>query len=855
MPPTLNHRLPLIALVLCCTTAVSGCASWQGPRIDPTGQRFIVWPGQQPVVAPAPYVGPPIVAPPPGAVVAAPSPAPTSTFQSMPTVVPSTPFGNVIAPPVYSDPPGMVTTGPFVGPANPVPVIPAVAVQGGPPIGPPIAALPALPPPPPIGPPIVAPPTPMPRCGCDFVRISPNGLIAPVGSEMILKAGIASQGELLANRRIEWSIARNGVGQFTELGFRDSGKLLGMWAAPQMIDSWTATSNTAVVQTTLNASNPNPGANVPVFRGEAWVTATSAVEGTSIITASSPDVSEFNQAHSTIYWIDAQWVLPQPTIAEPGRSRTLTTTLMRRTDGAPLAGWIVRYDVAGGAALGYEGGSSVETTTDAAGRASVEVSPKDVGGGVTNVGISIVRPQTVGPASMPRLELGRWATTITWNAGGPPVPLPAAPVSPSVPFTPVPLPAAPTNPAPAPSLPPSTTQPPPAPAPAATVPPADPYAAPPAAAAATGTPRLEITLRNAGPDQVAVGDYAAFELVVTNRGNAVARHIVITDRFDRGLRHPSAQPNEYTVTNATMGALPPNESATVRPTFQVVDGGQQCHEVTVTADGAAAVSQRACVTARQAALEVTIDLPRRGTVGASEKFSAVVKNTGDVPATNIELAVHCDPAIVLTAAERGHEPLPDGFLLKIDRLIPNERRTVIMQGMYRSPSNKACARALVTADGGVSVADEECVEILPPQDAAGSAGGAAATAPAVNDLRLTVAVNKNPARVGEKQLIEITVTNAGQQTEHQIYTRVFLPQEMTVDASQIQPQNESQAFGQEIRFAVIADLPPGQQKQYIIPVTPSRTGQDVQVRAQVAANGLATTTVDSERIGIISGSF
>jgi hypothetical protein len=64
--------------------------------------------------------------------------------------------------------------------------------------------------------------------------------------------------------------------------------------------------------------------------------------------------------------------------------RVLTTTVIRRTDGSPLTGWIVRYEVGSGASLGYEGGNFVEVPVDANGRASVEVSPNDAGGGATS---------------------------------------------------------------------------------------------------------------------------------------------------------------------------------------------------------------------------------------------------------------------------------------------------------------------------------------------------------------------------------------------------------------------------------------------------------------------------------------
>ena len=303
---------------------------------------------------------------------------------------------------------------------------------------------------------------------------------------------------------------------------------------------------------TLNTRTPDPNDDVPIYRGESWVTVTSAQEGISIVTATAPNLCEFNQAHSTIYWIDAQWVFAPSAIVEPGRPHTLTTTLMRRTDGAPLAGWIVRYDVGDSAALGYEGGSATEATTDSAGRASVEVSPKDPGGGATNVCITIIRPQTVGPASMPRLELGRGGATVTWNAAAPVPVAPAVPVTPGPPGpsgTPLPPPAPPSSsaPIPPPSLPPTTTPPaqPPAAAPPAAAPAPDPYRPP--AAAATGKPKLEVNLRAAGPEQVSVGEYAGFDLTVTNRGDGVANNVRVSDRYDRGLKHPSAATNERPV--------------------------------------------------------------------------------------------------------------------------------------------------------------------------------------------------------------------------------------------------------------------------------------------------------------------
>ena len=269
-----------------------------------------------------------------------------------------------------------------------------------------------------------------------------------------------------------------------------------------------------------------------------------------------------------------------------------------------------------------------------------------------------------------------------------------------------------------------------------------------------------------------------------------------------------------------MKDLEPNESQSIPLTFQVVDGGTQCHVATVTADGADPVSQKGCVTVRQASLEVTITGDRTRQVGEIAEFKTVVKNTGDVAATNIELVIHCDPAIVPTMAERGYQQLANGdILLKIDRLEPSERRTFGLNGQCRSDSKRACARATVTADGSINQAAEACVEILPPLHPR-SPGSSAA--PAGNNLRLIVTTTKNPARVGEKQLINVIIENAGQVSETKVSMRVIMPSEFTVDATQIQPQGQATINGNEIDFATIAKLPAGQQQQYVIGSSPEQ---------------------------------
>ena len=111
--------------------------------------------------------------------------------------------------------------------------------------------------------------------------------------------------------------------------------------------------------------------------------------------------------------IDAQWAIPASTTAEGGRALVLTTIVGRRSVQAPLAGWIVRYEVTG-AAASVGGMSTVDVPTDAAGRASVEVAPADAGGGTAVINIVLLQP---GQPGTPPVEVARGGSTITWTPG------------------------------------------------------------------------------------------------------------------------------------------------------------------------------------------------------------------------------------------------------------------------------------------------------------------------------------------------------------------------------------------------------------------------------------------------------
>ena len=219
-----------------------------------------------------------------------------------------------------------------------------------------------------------------------------------------------------------------------------------------------------------------------------------------------------------------------------------------------------------------------------------------------------------------------------------------------------------------------------------------------------GRPQLDVTLRRLGTEAIAVGDYVRFEVTVLNKGDGTARKIEVRDRFDRGLSHPSAKAGDYSVEYLGMRDLAPGESAALPSplTFQVVAPGQQCHEVTVSAEGATPITRSACISTQQSTVEVSVTGERLHVVGENAAFKIVVRNTGDVAATNLEVVSLCDPGLTPTVTEEGHERLADGSIrYRIERLEAGSQRTIRLVAQCVAPGNNVCNHVTVTSGGQV----------------------------------------------------------------------------------------------------------------------------------------------------------
>jgi uncharacterized repeat protein (TIGR01451 family) len=282
------------------------------------------------------------------------------------------------------------------------------------------------------GPPVVAgppypnpyqppPPSPLPKDPVILI-LTPSVTSAPVGSEVLLIAGVGSaDGYLRCNQRLEWTVPQGSVGQFIDIGKNDFVDiLLGDYNRPRLVNSVYGIGSTASKDEQVKRAPPAQAEEIAILPGQGWIKITSPIEGISTVAVTAPkivNVAERTKT-ATIYWTDATWRFPPPAINSAGAKHVFTTTVMRQTNQSPSPGWVVKYSITGGPPAGFspDGASSIEVPTDAAGQASAEIFQKTPAHGTNQIAIEVVRPAELPGAGGQRMTVGTGSTMQTWTA-------------------------------------------------------------------------------------------------------------------------------------------------------------------------------------------------------------------------------------------------------------------------------------------------------------------------------------------------------------------------------------------------------------------------------------------------------
>lgn len=735
------------------------------------------------------------------------------------------------------------------------------------------------------------------------ICLNPAQVVAPVGSEVLLVAGVNDpKGTPQVNRRVEWSLEPGGVGHFIDVAGADKLHLLHSASdRPRKVTQTYAIGNTLKHATLLTRGTPTPEDDAYIQRGQTWVTVTSPVEGESFVTAHSPQVFAWD-AHtktSNIVWVDAQWAFPPPTINPAGTRQTLTTVVTRFTDRGPATGWRVRYEIVDGPSAGFapDGQQVVEVGTNELGQASVEIFQQQPSSGTNQINVQLIRPAELGGVSNRRLVLATAMTSVTWstpdaelivtgpsqaavgatltyrvdvrNPGNSPISGAVATIQPPQGLTltgSTPQPDAPgTLRFNVGSL---------APGESRTI--SLDYRADQAGmvtlcanlttaegmtaqnCATTTVMAAALDIRVEGPTQASVGSQVGYNIRVTNRGGVPATGLTLFNRFDVGLTH------EVTGNSieATLDDLAPGASATVDVYFTVTQPGRLCQRIEVVGRGGLNGQAEACLQALGSAGpavppgQPAPPVTPPPTTTPQGRASVKVNKLGPTDRVVGSLA-----EFVIEITNDGEIPLTNVKLVdSYDEHLEPQQATdgfaVVGQDLVWMVDQLPVGKTIVFQINCRcrTEAPRSCnrVTVTSDQEVRADAEACLEIRPPPPGLTLSISDLTDPIGVGRELTYEIRVENRSTEADSNVVLEVTLPAQLEVAPIGIRGPANFKVESNRVLFEPVAEVPAGATLTYRLRARALQPG-DARVTASLRSRRLVQPLVESELTSIFAG--
>lgn len=703
------------------------------------------------------------------------------------------------------------------------------------------------------------------------LTVTPRSAINQVGTQHVIIASVCDdRGDGRRSRRVEWHVT--GVGHIVEVD--ESGLFPGRG---YLVDGNYGVSYTNYKRHTITRGNDDPSDDIQLRPGQTYCIIYSPVEGETHVTCYAPGIHDWQKHKVTVvkHWVDAQPIFPPPAVNRAGEPHTLTTRVVRSSDGTGASGYKVRYQVLDGPPAVFDPGGvpGVETVTDPNGNGSVilrQVAPTP---GTNRIQIDVVRPAD-SPTGR-EIVVSSHITTKTWVAPAISVQKIAPPstivggeipyqitvmntgsvatqgltIRDTVPESLVLLR----------SVPEATLQGNnllwsfgplqagqavtvqfvcQATAPGTVTNCAD--AATPEGLIAQSCTRTEVlvgglTVAKTGPSTAMVGQPVTFQITVTNTGNAPVSNVRLTDQFDPGF----AAIEGSNTAEMPVGVIGPGESRVVPITLTPTTAGRLCNRVMAVADGGLQAAAEHCIDIVQPQVSISKTGPAVALVGAEVEFAITVQNNGTIPAANVTVRDPLPPELQPIAAEGGAVQ-GQNALWNVGALAPGEQRQLRLKARAVATGANVCNSAVVSASG---MAERQ-------------------SAPACLEIKGVQAVlselidRGDPCPVGGQATYTIKITNQGSIPLTNLVVQCTVPPEMKyVDSAGpdfiAPPIATYDERTRTVRFKEFSGrtgqsgMMPGAELYYQVQVEAVRPG-DARFRISIEADQLKKPIVDEE---------
>lgn len=247
----------------------------------------------------------------------------------------------------------------------------------------------------------------------------------------------------------------------------------------------------------------------------------------------------------------------------------------------------------------------------------------------------------------------------------------------------------------------------------------------------------ELTIKKQGPESVELGEVASWSVIVSNKGSAAAKNIVITEKLANAFE-PTTQLRH------TIDTLPSGETRTIKYSAKAVTQGSFENLAIAAYDGGPvdSVESKLPVKIVQSGIRVRKTGPAEAYVFKPEVFKITIENTGDTDLKNIRITDVLPEGS--SVADNGLGRVSGNAIGWMIPLLPVGSSQLITTEIAATRKGESTNTVKVVTGNGIQASDSINTQWL-----------------AVPGVTVSISDNKDPIRVKERTTYNIKVNNQG----------------------------------------------------------------------------------------------
>ena len=323
-----------------------------------------------------------------------------------------------------------------------------------------------------------------------------------------------------------------------------------------------------------------------------------------------------------------------------------------------------------------------------------------------------------------------------------------------------------------------------------------------------------LTIDKSGPEVAQLDSDVKYTVVVKNTGTAIARNVVVTDKYPEGLGGPAEK--QYPV-----GDLAPGQSKTIEVTLKAAKRGRSCNLAVASSSNTPSVQDDACTLVVKPGLKLTKTGPAESYINKKAQYKILVENVGDTDLTGV---VVTDTAPVQTkiVSAQGANLGTNTATWNVGTLKSGESKELAVVLTTTQPG-RYCNTAVANSNEKLTQTSEACTLWK-----------------GISAVLLEVVDDPDPIQIGETTTYTISFMNQGNADLQNVNVVAMFPKEVTPISS-----DKGTVDGKTVKFPTVPTLAPKQTVTYKIVGKGAEIG-DSRLKVILTEDQLLSPVVEEE---------